>query len=699
MDINCLRVMNSLHKLGVTEQEFKDIAEEVSHTERSGFSIKAVKNGKVIGIDHDNKHNIVIKNAGDFSKVESSGDLSGLELKPNTRILMKTLVNFDDLPEQIYTLHGIARYRASDSMIKSIANNLEELKQRICERFADGYSKQLAEEHYWEEYGGYDEAKREEGRLKKELIRQEQLKAVYWLFGEKYDFKYSETRTNIAKIIKVFSAKNVRLAIIQLNEEFEKGNFMGYCAREVCKGVEVRIQAYKPSDSRYNYVCEGREIYRQDGKELWICDDGLLGNIDVAELNILINRTGNHILTKEVYEREKDSTRVEILTAKRKSLEEKGKKKLAEKIQQQFRKKGEVCRQGVTIKPNSIEYNGTVIKGDMVNDYITVQELPFRETLEFRNILAGYVDFVLEREKEYDTYHDNNRIEVNLKEKRSFSVGSIDIMVEKRNNSFFVNCVKIRKDELHQIIMLALNHTDRQKYLDWLKGVGRESLRLKNAIKNGITFRFVVDKSDDNCLVEAGGKFTFNLPIKRENGKTFVVIDGKDYKVKDITALFDLQKDVGRSYHYNNSLMQRGIKLLYQGIKDITPREIGKIIKSAKIEYSRKIRKSIAFIENAVRLAKAQSVNGGWVVRGDSGKQYFVGKDMSIYTVKNGEKDQYLCILDDNYIDQDDEAQVNDAVAKRLLVLRHDKTTAKGIWEQGDKVDKIWKEIADETNQ
>src|SRR3989338_9219826 len=121
MDINCLRVMNSLYNLGLNEGEFKNIADEVNHTERTGFSVKAVKGNKVIGISHDEKERIVIKNKSEFKTDPKSG----------TRILFKTLIIFDALPEEIYTLHTICHYRSLDTDIKHIANTLEELKENI----------------------------------------------------------------------------------------------------------------------------------------------------------------------------------------------------------------------------------------------------------------------------------------------------------------------------------------------------------------------------------------------------------------------------------------------------------------------------------------------------------------------------------------------------------------------------------------
>src|SRR3989338_5577696 len=129
MDINCLRVMNSLYNLGLNEGEFKNIADEVNHTERTGFSIKAVKGNKVVGISHDEKERIVIKNKSEFKA----------DPKQNMRILFKTLITFNELPEEIYALHTICHYKSLDTDIKHIANNIEEKKENILDRFSKKY--------------------------------------------------------------------------------------------------------------------------------------------------------------------------------------------------------------------------------------------------------------------------------------------------------------------------------------------------------------------------------------------------------------------------------------------------------------------------------------------------------------------------------------------------------------------------------
>ena len=183
MNINTLQVMNSLYNLGLTEAEFKAITDEIFHTERTGFSIKAIKGDKVVGFSHDDKESIIINDLDEFGK---------FDLKPNTRILLKTLVQLEDLPERIYDLHRICKYRSMDIEIKNVANSLDELKLKICERFSDKYDKVLlADDGYWQEHSGYDLEKREKAKKTRKEKIIEQLKAVYWLFNEpiEYEFK------------------------------------------------------------------------------------------------------------------------------------------------------------------------------------------------------------------------------------------------------------------------------------------------------------------------------------------------------------------------------------------------------------------------------------------------------------------------------------------------------------------------------
>ena len=156
--------------------------------------------------------------------------------------------------------------------------------------------------------------------------------------------------------------------------------------------------------------------------------------------------------------------------------------------------------------------------------------------------------------------------------------------------------------------------------------------------------------------------------------------------------------------------MQRTIRLLYQSINAITAKSIGDLIRNGRKEYrilvarqkaeqEAKTKRSREFIEHAVKLTKAKKVNEGYLVRGLSGTTYFVNENLQVYTTKKEQgkirPDKYLCIVDEDYYNKEDEARKNDRIAKRLLMLSKDKVTAREIWENGDFQDKWWRDIMD----
>lgn len=105
MDINALRVFDSIHSLSITEEEFADLENEQKHTERTGLYIRCIKYCYSICVSHDENHKIIIR---EMKK----------EFPTPSRVLFKTLITFDELPEDIYTLHAIAQYRALDTDMK-----------------------------------------------------------------------------------------------------------------------------------------------------------------------------------------------------------------------------------------------------------------------------------------------------------------------------------------------------------------------------------------------------------------------------------------------------------------------------------------------------------------------------------------------------------------------------------------------------
>lgn len=709
MDLNALQVFNSMYRLRITDREFEAIEEEQKHTERTGLSIKCVKKGYCICVSHDDKHKILIKEISRDIKEE-------LRAVGSSRILFKTLIKFEDLPQEIYTLHRIAQYRSLDENVGYVATNLEELKDRICDRFADRYPKELGEaSDYYRTWQDTEDDIKVKETARQELII-EQLKALFWLFGEDYDsFQGEMARKNIPRIVKVFSRNNRRVAIFQTNEKYERerGMYWGKWLDQVVR-TTLKLKTYTPRDERYNYVSPNREVFFGEA-EIWI-DDDLFEKLGHAELEILSKRFSEYaILNADRYNQMKQSIRLEVMSAKRSEQEEEVKEKLVKRIDEQF-KKGRVVRQGIEFTRTSMSYGGVVLKADKLGAFIVGQNIIFQEQPNFTQIYQDYVDSILETD--VSSYYDGTppKIEIRFEGKTKISIGKIHITLFKHEKNIFVKMKgsephRIRKEDMPAVLKSVIDYTEHpQEYDEYLSQTSRVNLRLRKALdEGGLKFELVVDRTADNAIEENCGKMLLTLPLTRRKGKNYVIIRRKEYRVKDTQALFDLGKESHR-YYGEQGRLQRTIKLIYRGIKDISPEIIGRIISQGKREYAKmdarvraeeeaKVKNSKEFLHNAIRLTNAQKVDGGYIVKGLSATVYFVDEDGGVWTVrKDGKKwvnDKYLCMIDVG-TDTSTKWGSNDAIAKRLLALSKDSVAAAEIYQRGDKVDSFWKEIADE---
>ncbi len=711
INIEALRVFNSLYKLGITEQEFTEIREEQKHEERTGLSINLVKKGKIIGVSHDEKQSIVIK------KVR--GDIKPI---PKSRILFKTLITFKDIPEEIYTLHAIAQYHALDTTIKYTANTIEELKDRVCDRFIDRYPKELGEKINTGYSYNTDKA---EKKAKLNLI-QKQIKALFWLFDEDFkEFKPQTARKNVARIIKVFQRNNRRLAIIQINEKWERKSGGVMCQRwiDTIKQTTFKIVTFTPKDERFNFVSPNREIFlKYEGgysgnSNIWL-DDKLFEKVTAQELSILSNKFEDEwvFLTADEYNKQSKGVRLELMNARRKEQEDNIRSKLEKEIKKRF-KKGKVVRQGITLSNTEISYQGVSIKGKRIGEYIAQQQIHLLESPNFNEIFEGFIDYILDYQQTGFDREYNACFVSRLNGKQKIEIHNTKIVVEKKGNLLYVNGKKINQDDVGKVLKNAITYNTQAEYDEWVSYTSRVNLRLQEALNNtAMAFELHIDNTDDNCLVGDTTKMSLSIPIRRENNKNYVKIGNKEYKVKNIQALFDLGKEVNScKYRYGGGgYLQRTIKLLYKAIADITPKAIGELIKNGKKEYRlmnkereerelKRINRSKEFIKNAVKLTKAKKVNGGYFVKGLTKITYFVDeRSLEVYTIKNGKQDKNLCIVDNDYSweRKDDEALRNDRVAKRLLMLSKDKKVAKEIYDTGDKVDQHWRTIQEnKTNE
>ncbi len=692
MDINSLRVFNVLHKLGITEEEFRGLEDEQKHAERTGLYIRCIKKGYAVCVSHDDRHTILIQ------KMKKDC------LAPS-RVLFKTLITFDNLPDEIYTLHAISQYKRSDSETKYQADNLEELKDRICDRFVDNYPKELGayyEDVHYQELHSYDEDKRITWASSKSQLVDSQLKALFWVFGEdysKFEKEVQIARKNIPRIIKVFERNNRRLALIQKIEDYERrrgGGCMMGCAdtwTENVRGSRLMIRCFMPKDAQYDYVDVNREMYlpegSQDSKELWL-DDDLFEKTGYEELKVLSKRItdGSHwiLLNADEFNNKQTLIRIEVMSATRKANEEEATRNLTKNISKQF-SKGKVVRQGITFTKKSIECEGIIVENDKMGEYILSNQVHLQREPDFQKIVENFIAYILNIEaiQNYTSYKMS--YVCNFKGEETIKIGEVKLHIESRKNNVFINNHRIPKDNLVEVIFKALNYTEQGKFDEYLIYSSRVNIALQKALSaGGISFELKVDRTSDNELSWKESKMVLSLPLKRVKGKNYTTIGGEDYRIKDLNALLDLGKNVNECrVGYAGGYLQRTIRLLYRSVDGITPKTIGELISNGEKEYEKlqvrvkvenaeKSKKANEFVTQAVRISKAKKIKDGFLVKGLSGKAYTVNADtLAVY-----DKERYVCIVDMG-TDRNTDWGKKDALAKRLLMLSQDLKVANDV--------------------
>lgn len=698
MDILTLRVMDGIHKLGITEEEYVDIQREVNDDSKTGVYIAAIKREDVcICVCHDERHKIAIK--GLISKV------------PKSRILFKTLVTFQDIPYWVYDCHRIAQYRASDFQVKHFASNIEELKDRLLKRFIDGYPKELAAE-YDDVWAGSEDRKK--ANQKKPEIINRQLRAIYQVFGDEYKDEEFESRLNMPRIIKVWQYKNMRIALFQEKEcwTLDRGGI--YHQKQDVDRITYKIKTYNPNDKEFNYVNPGREVGLTDNSdyvEVWL-DDKLFEKVSSSEMDIIQRKAkvdGWWYLTPEHYAEMANSIRLEANRLTREEVEEEANKNLVKNIKQQF-EAGEVSRDGITFKKDSFEYEGIKVKGDKIGEFLVRNNIIISEKLNFNQILNDYIEYLLQIRTNYNYYPSDRKMSF-IDGVVHFQVGKIKVNIVSDKN-YTVNGYRIARDELEEVCKEVIGFNSQKEYDNYLAGVQKVSLKMQNILSAGyFTFSIKFGNTEDCCLKLKEDNMLLSFPVARIKDKNYITINNKKFSIKNVTSFFKLEFNDRRcSWRYDGNEIQRIVNQLYKAVHNLEAKDLSLLIKEGIANYRKsvakerrekaaKVKRSKEFIENAVRITKARKVKkrkcNGWLVNGLSGMTYFVGNDLQVYTInkKTGKTMKYLCIVDDKY--DDSEWAKNDRIAKRLLMLSKDVKVASEVYKNGDKMDSYWQEIAE----
>jgi len=697
MDANTLLVYNVIHKLGITDAEFDTITMESSCRDHSGTFVAKVTPKFMITINHDDKHNIEI--VPNHSKLATP-----------CRILFKTYFTFDT-PQEIYVLHSLAQYRCDDNNPKYYAANLEELKDSIMDRICD---KKYLELGYFRQENTYDEDKKRAYAEQRKELMTSQVNAIYWLFGESINrdehYKINKSvRPNIPMIVKVFQRKNRRLAIIQHDKDYEAKHGSYFSARwtEHIERKEFRVNIYKPTLPQYNYVNEGRELlWNYDNEEVWL-DDDLLGKIPSEELQLILENNSEPftLINAKDYGRIQKTIRIKLMEDARKEQTTKAENKLRDSIDKAF-DKGKIVRKGITFTHDSIEYNGIVLKADKIKEYVIAQRCHLQDEPEFTSIYEHYVEWLLKLSnykscsKETACYYSEF-----TGDPQRITIKGIKVVILKEHNFLFVNNHKISKFDIAVVVKNAINYDTQEAYDNYVVETSRTNLKVQQAIAEGyIAFDISFSAGhNDNFLLKESKSVRISIPLLRDKNKNYTIINGIQYPIQNTEALFHI--DEKPENYYRDGELNRAIKLLYKGIKGITPKAIGEMLENGeqlfKEHYAKiladkkaKIDRSKEFLAHAVKLSKATKIKGGYKVKGLSGTVYTINADtLAVY-----KGTEYLCIVDmgDYELDTEPEALKNDRIAKRLLALSKDTVVAREIYKRGDHRDQHWLNLEEE---
>lgn len=657
MNIETLKAYDTIYGLRLKPEDYALIEEEKKHPERTGHIIIAHTRyrGKKYMITYDYKKGSISIHELDTHNLKEQA------LQPGSRVVCKTECIGFTPAQRTYALNRAFGSEALYTVSK--AHSQEEMDETILRRLV---AREILD------------------------ISSPELNYIAELFKEK-PFKNIRYPTDeIREIFHVFQKNNYRLAVF-INKFEEEYWTPGGTRYNLCR--PIGIIAFTPKEPEYNYVCPRRKVY----DNIWVSED--IKNISKEELKEISNTLPPQffLLTPETYAQKKSELAIKILAKKKQEQVYIALTKEKQERLNKFRRDKKYTQEGITFEENKISYQDYSLECLDPLPEITKQ---IEQSLIDKDNFASaahklFIKIVgLKEDREWTdnpTYKPTTprtKIKINGKETEIYP----------RNKTYYINYEKtpyrINKESLISAleIMLTLDHDARKRFLEQASKYG---LQMLEALKDGMTVKLSYFGSQ-TLPSPIQGHCTINLNFKlcMKNKRPHAIINGKPYKITD-SGLFQQLKNMPDGYRSNTSHIERMISILMRSVKGINPMDIDKMLKEAKKNIIKKERRSLRFLHNAIRLAKAETVQGGWLIKSQSGNFYHVCQDLKVYHINkdNPQEKKYLCLLDSDRTDLKDKAMLNDALAKRILAMHKDQTVATDIWNAGDHMDRHWQEI------
>ena len=446
-----------------------------------------------------------------------------------------------------------------------------------------------------------------------------------------------------------------------------------------------RICEFYPRDIEYNYMDKGRLFIKSsaisDTKDdlLFMADDirSVEGHIDMYKHFCEADSPSTvRILDKSTHDRgiKKFNRKNALLKNKEDAVS-----LVRIKIQSKFSKLKDtpLVLNGVTYTDTSITYEGQVLSSDIVS---------------VESILLGYVrsswqdphlqnlNFDLSSEAFFNKLV--GKITNNANEKITATIGSIEVSLLKTYSTtgtgvasarYYINNIRINKEELSEILPRALCFDDTQKFNDFLKQVSKCSLKIHGFLDKGLQIN-VKDPRNSDML-------QFTIKLARKNNRQYLDVSNKLYLVKDTPKLLTISREYGLSEVIrilsNPAVVELG-----------DPTVLKKLVLEGRIRLKESIEKSKKLLESTL---KVLNVTPGHGVTGDNKNinGYIIKGKRNTYLIENDIDNEgagrcgvyrlpdmkYICI-----VDKSPKQQVGvDNLVNRLYALSNDSVLASQI--------------------
>jgi hypothetical protein len=677
MNLEMLRVTNELYGLGLSKEDFKN-AETLRKdpVKVSGKTVLAVSSKHLILINHKER------------VYEENTYLEGKDLKRGDVILFNKAVDFS-VPGYVYVLNK----HYPEAGFQGRFKNLKELEKTILESFPNRCRKiSPADESSKTGEKSSAEAKRKRLETEKEFTL-----ALFSFFGEEAEtFLLNKCRINVPRVVKVFEKNNHRVGVLINVQDYHDTIRQGGWNRSVHIDLTNAFIVGMPyTDPRYNYLDLDREVvFHVDdgGFELWLDEKVTSGSEDLyAYLNLRNNRDDScwEWITPE---KMLGANRLIMLNkAKFASAKEaeQAEKLLRERMRQAF-KNGSVSKKGFTFTPTSFSYDNKKVTGDLIEEYLVERNIIEMTDPSFLKIWEGYIHHVLEISVDTNYWPAKVTFELREGELKKFSVNKVKVLVEnvgKRKAT--INGFKVHHWEVEYLAKKSIDYRTQKEYDAYLEFTSRFPLVIQNLSDQGY-FDLVIGKNDYYGRNKEED-LRIRLRLKIQDDKLVCNIGEKTFNIKNKWSLLNL---VYKTHTSTDSLVNG----LNNSISKITPADIVMLIQEGKklVEIAErekkklsaeKIKKSLAFIEHAVKVTNSKMVGElSYLVKGTSGTIYLVeGKgetDINVFACEERKgvikNKKHLCIVDPEQVKEG--WQRNDCIAKRILALSEDKKVADEIY-------------------